>query len=132
MLGAIKDKDLSIDAHCGDDVGILWLISSLVDFSGMVNLLFNGHLDRSLLAIRRTAVATDFSPLLVVIVRVCCDILWQFNIGDLEVVLGVVGGVRAYEQSVDGVILACRALEIELVYITECRRLTLSYRETIV
>jgi hypothetical protein len=26
----------------------------------------------------------------------------------LEVILGIVGGMRAYQQSMDGVILACR------------------------
>ena len=108
MLGTIEDKNLSINAHRCNNIGVLWLISSLVDFSRVVDLLLNGHLDCGLLAIRRVAVATNLSSLLVVVMRVCCDILWQFNIGNLEVILGIVGGMRAYQQSMDGVILACR------------------------
>lgn len=105
MFGAIKDENLSIDAHRSNNIRVLWLISSLVDLSGVIDLLFNGHLDRGLLAIRRISVATDLPSLLIIVVGTCCDILWQFNVGNLEIILCIVGGMGAYKQSMNSIIL---------------------------
>lgn len=65
---------------------------------------------------------------------VCCDILWQFNVGNLEIILCIVGSMGAYKQSMDGVVLVrwpARDLSFYSIIRGE-QNLTPSYQETIV
>ena len=83
VLCAIKHQNSSINAHCGNDVRILWLVSSLVNLSWMINLLLDVHFDGSLFSRAGVAVATNLSALFIVIMWVGCNVLWEFNICDL-------------------------------------------------
>ena len=84
MLSTVKDENLSIDAHSRKDVGILGLVSGLVDLAGVIDLLRNVELDLGDLA--GLAVATNLTPVLVEILGVGLGGLWDFYLGDLDVV----------------------------------------------
>lgn len=51
VLGSVENEDPSTWCHSSNDIGVLWLVSSFVDFSGVVDLLLDVHLYRSLVAI---------------------------------------------------------------------------------
>src|SRR4030081_3019733 len=52
VLGAIENQNLAIHRQCRDYVGILWLVTRLVDLARVVNLLGNGKFDNRGLARR--------------------------------------------------------------------------------
>jgi hypothetical protein len=82
VLRSVEDENLAIHTKSGDDVGVLRLISSLVDFSGMLDLLNNLALDSS--DITRLAVATNLTSLLIIVLGIGRHSLWNLNIGNLE------------------------------------------------
>ena len=113
MLGAIEDQNSSVITHCRNDVGILWLVSRLVNFSWVIDFLLNVHLDRSLSATRgRVAITADFSCLLIVVAGVWGDILRKLDVCDLDVVLGVVGSVCSDQESVYSAVSSRRSENI--------------------
>lgn len=68
MFCPVKNQDPAVNAKSGDDVWVLRLVSSLIDLSGMLNLVHNVALDRR--DIPRLAVAANLSPLLIKIIRI--------------------------------------------------------------
>lgn len=82
VLGSVEDKDFAIDTKSGDDVRILRLISSLINFSGVLDLLNNLALDSS--DITRLTVATNLASLVIVVLGIGRYSLWNLNIGNLK------------------------------------------------
>ena len=95
VLGSVEDEDTPINAHGGYDVGVLGLVSGLVDLSRVIYLLLDVHLNRSLFARRGISISTDFAAIFVVGARVRGDVLWDLDVRDLQVVLRAVGSVSA-------------------------------------
>lgn len=86
VFGPVKDENFAIDTHCCDDVWVLRLISSFVDFAGMINLLHYGHLNGWRVARRRVAVATNLSSFIIIVPLIRCNVLRKLDICDLEVI----------------------------------------------
>ena len=87
MLGAVEYQYSSINAHCGYDVWILWLVSCLVDFSRMIYLLLDVHLDSRLFSTRGwVAITTNLSTFLIIVMWIRCNVLWELDVCDLEIV----------------------------------------------
>lgn len=84
MFCPVPDHNPTIRAHCCDDVRILWLISSFIDFTLMVNLLNNIEFDlhRRLLC-GAGPVAADLFPLFVIFGGVGGDGIRQLTVYDL-------------------------------------------------
>jgi hypothetical protein len=82
VLRSVEDKDLAIHTKSGDNVRILRLVSSLVDFSGVLNLLNDLALDSS--DITRLTVATNLASLVIIVLGIGRYSLWNLNIGNLK------------------------------------------------
>lgn len=106
VLGTIEYQNSPIVGHGGYDIWILGLVSGFVDLSWVIDPLFDVHLDSSLLAARRVAIATNLSATFIVVLDCWSDIFGQFDIGDLEVILSIVGCVCTYQQAMDCVVLS--------------------------
>lgn len=104
MLGPVEHQHLPVNAHRGDYIGVLRLVSRLVDFAGVVNLLLDGHLDRRRLAGSRAPMASNLALFFVIVALVGCNVLGQLDICDLEVIRCVVRRMRADEEAVDGMV----------------------------
>lgn len=105
----VKDENFTVHAHCCDDVWVLRLVSSLVDFSWMIYLLHYGHFDRWRVARRRIAVATNFSSLIIVVSLIRGDILRKFNVSNLKVIRCIVGCMGSYQQPMSCIVLVREA-----------------------
>lgn len=110
MLCSIKDEDLAVHTEGGNNIGVLGLVSSLVNFPRVLDLLNNVAFDGGNIAC--LAVATNFSALIVVLVGVGCHSLGDLNVGNLDKVGALIRRVGAEEQSVNPVVLALGLLDI--------------------
>lgn len=109
VLGPVKDQDIATAGQGGNQIRVLGAISSLVNLAGVVDLLDNVPLHCSLVAL---SVTTNLATLLIVVGRVRSDILGYLHLGNLEVVLLVVGGVSTDEGSVDADVSSLGLLDI--------------------
>lgn len=100
MFRPIPDHDPPVGAHGSDNVWILWLISSLVHLSLMVDLLHNIKLDLhdSCLLGRSTSVAANLFAFFVIVRGIRSYRFWKLHMGNLKVVLGFAGGMSANEK----------------------------------
>lgn len=99
VLCSVEDEDLAIHTKSGDDVRVLRLISSLVNFSGVLDLLNNLTLDSS--DITRLAVATNLASLLIIVLGIGGYSLWNLNIGNLKKVGALIRSVSAKQEAVN-------------------------------
>lgn len=97
MLGSVEYCDLAVDAHGRDDVGVLWLVSSLVDFALMVDLLLDGEFDSR--SVSRIAITSYFTLLLVIILLVRNNRLWELDVCDLQIIWRVTRCVCTNQES---------------------------------
>lgn len=111
MLGAVENQYSSINAHGGYNIRVLRLVSRLVDLARVIYPLFNIELNRRLLARCRIAITANFSALLVIVKGVRGRVLWQLDLGDLQVVLRTVGSMSTNQESVYRVVLFGRAVQ---------------------
>lgn len=93
VLCAVEYEDLAVDAKSRNDIGVLRLITRLVNLAGVVNLLHDVELDSGRLSIRRLGVTSDFPSLLVVVFGVRGHRLGDLDFGDLDVVWEALGCV---------------------------------------
>ena len=99
VLGFVKDEDVAVGAHGGDEVGLLGHVARFVDFAVVHHALV---LDET--AVLAPAVATDLFAVFIVPARVFLGgRIGELDFGDLEVVDVVAGGVGADEEAVRGV-----------------------------
>lgn len=113
VLGTVKDQDSAINGECGDDVRVLGLISGLVHFAGVVNLL--GDLERDdgrLAATWPASVAAKLPALLVILSRVGLDGLGDLEFGYLDIVGLPLGCVGSDKQPVDCLVLFLQILDV--------------------
>jgi hypothetical protein len=110
VLRPVKDKDLAVHAECRENIRILGLVSSLVHFSRMLDLLDNIALDSR--DITRLSVATDLTSFLIVVVGVGRHSLGNLYIGNLEIVGTFIRGMSAKQEAVNFVVLALGLLDI--------------------
>lgn len=103
MLCAIPDHHPAIRTHGRNDVGVLWLIASLVHLPLVVNLLDDVELDFHGRLLRATAIAANLTLVLIIVVGVRGIGIRKLDMGNLEVVLRVACGVGADEQTMSGV-----------------------------
>lgn len=91
MFRSIPDHDSTIRAHGRDDVRVLRLVSSFVDFPLMINLLHDIEFDFDWrLLCRSTAVAPNFLALFVILSCVWGDRVRQLTMDNLQVVLSLI------------------------------------------
>lgn len=106
MLRPIKNEHLSRDSFCREQIRVLRHIPRTVDLSIVIE--FLDDLDAGL---RRDGVSTELTTLLVVVVAVKFFVAFgDLDICDLEIVLGLAGGVGSKEEAVGCVGLICRSL----------------------
>lgn len=110
VLRSVKDKDLAVHAQCRENIRILGLVSSLVHFSRMLDLLNNIALDSRDIA--RLSVATDLASFLIVVVGVGRHSLGNLYIGNLKIVGAFIRGMSAKQEAVNFVVLALGLLDI--------------------
>ena len=106
MFCSIPNHNSPICAHCGDDVRVLRLVPSFVHLSLMVDLLHHVEFDLHdwCLFPSSTSITSNLLPLLIVFIRIWRDRLWKLHVSYLQVILSLVGSVRAYEKSVSRVV----------------------------
>lgn len=122
VLRPIKDQDPSIYRKSSDDVGILWLVSSLVDLSRVVNLLRDVEANGRRLARGGLAsVAADLASILVVVVGVGSNCLGDLDLGNLEVVWLALCSVSSNQQPMDEVVLVLGVLHVWEPLSSQCR-----------
>ena len=90
VFSPIKDQNFAVNTHCRNNVRVLWLISSFIDFARVINLLHYIHLNGWRVARRRVAIATNLASLVIVVSLIWCDIFRKFYVGDLEVIRCIV------------------------------------------
>jgi len=91
MFRSIPDHDSTIRAHGRDDVRVLRLVSSFVDFPFMINFLHDIEFDFDWRLLRRsTAVTPNFLALFVILSRVWGDRVRQLTMDNLQVVLSLI------------------------------------------
>jgi hypothetical protein len=78
----------------------LRLVPGLVDLALVIDFLLNVELDFHLRLLRTPAVATNFSPVFVIVFRICDSRIWQLNMGNLKVILRVTGSMCADKKTV--------------------------------
>ena len=110
VLRAIKDEDLAINAHGGQDIRVLGLVPSLVDFAGVVNLLSDVELDLG--SVASLAVAAHLAALIVVVLGAWLSLLGNLHLGDLDVVRLLVRGMGSDEETVDPDVLVLRLFHV--------------------
>ena len=104
MLRSIPNHHAPIGAHGSNNVGVLWLVSSFVHFSLMIDLLHNVefHLhDRRFLR-SSTSVASNFLAFFIVVCGVRCNWFWQLYMSDLKVVGSLIRGMGSDQESMGG------------------------------
>lgn len=103
----IPNHDPAIRAHGSYYVWILRLVSRLVHFVLMVDLLHDVklHFHRRCLVRASTAVSTDLLSLLIIFCGIRSDWFWELYVSYLQVVLSLARCVCANEKSVRRVIL---------------------------
>lgn len=94
MLGAIPNHNSAIRAHGGNDVGVLWLIPRLVDFTLVVNLLDNVELDLHRWLLGATSISTNLTLVLIVVFGIWGVGIGELHLGDLKVVLRITSSMR--------------------------------------
>lgn len=119
VLCAVENEDLAVNAESGDDVGVLRLVTGLVDLSRMLNLLDDVALDGG--NIGGLAIATNFPSLLVVVVRVRSPSLGDLDVSELNEVGALIGSVCAEQEAMDPVVLVFRFLDVGEPLNGECR-----------
>lgn len=95
VFRAIPDHDPAVCAHGSDNVGILWLIPGLVDFTLVINLLHDVELDFHGRLLRAAAIPSDFPALLIVVVRIGGRWIGELDMSNLQVILRIAGSVCA-------------------------------------
>jgi len=113
VLRPIENEDFAIYRERGDDVGILWLVTGLVHLARMIDLLDNVEFDNHRLTGRPfRSVPANLAPLLVVLLRVWLDRLWDFHLGDLKMIGLPFSCVGSKQQPVNGEVLVLDVLYI--------------------
>lgn len=119
MFSPVKYKNLAHRGLSCNQVLILWHVSCTVNFSIVYDTLYN--LDPRL-SIGIFAYFTFCRIVLVELLFSCRGIpygrggrgsFWQVDRGDLEIVFVASGGVSAEDESVDGIVFICGAVERE-------------------
>lgn len=89
VLRPIPNHDPPVCAHCCNHVGVLRLVSRLVDFALVVNLLHNIelHFHRALLG--AATVATNFPALFIVVFGFWVIRIGKLYVRNLQVVFGI-------------------------------------------
>jgi hypothetical protein len=95
MLGLIPNQNSAISAHGCNDIWILRLVSSLVDFAWMGDLLNYVEFHLNGIVTLSSAIPPNLARLLIVIFGIRLNGVWQLDIGYLKIVGLVVGGVGA-------------------------------------
>lgn len=115
MLGAIEYEDSTLYRECGDNVWVLRLIPSLVDFAGMVNLLDDIKFDnwrRGSRSRRLVTVTANLTAFLIMVVGIRLGHLGNVNFDDLNIVWLPFSGVRSEQESVRPRILVLAILNV--------------------
>lgn len=95
VLCSVKDEDLAVDTEGGNDVGVLGLVSGLVDLARVLDLLDNVALDGG--HVSGFSVSTNLAALLIVVVGIRRHSLRDLNVGNLDKVGALIGRVGAEE-----------------------------------
>ena len=113
VLGAVVDEHLAVHRQRGNDVGVLGLVSGLVDLAGVVDLLDNleGD-DRRLPAALPAAVPAQLAAVLVKLASIGLDRLGNVQLGNLEVVWLLPRCVSSDQQSVDCLVLLLDVFDV--------------------
>ena len=119
----VEYHDSSIRTHGRDDIRILRLVSSLVDFSLVVNLLYNGefHFHRCRFLSRASSIASNLLTFLVVIFGIWSSKVRKLDMRNLKEVLCFARGMGSDEQSMGRVILVRRPMSFSLRDMTSKR-----------
>lgn len=106
-----------VRAHCSDDIWIVWLISSFIHLSLVVNLLHNVEFDFHdwCLLPGATAIAPNLLTIFIVVGRIRRDRFWKLHVSYLQVILSLVGSVGADEKSMSRVILVRSAVPVSRI-----------------
>ena len=99
VLGAVEYEDLSINAEGRNDVGILRLVTGLVDLAGVVNLLRDLELDGH----AGLGVSANLAAVLVKIFRIGDCGLGYLHLGNLKMIRDAFGSVCAEKQAVSAI-----------------------------
>lgn len=110
VLRPVKDENSTIDTKRGDDVWVLRLIASLVDFARMLNLLYDVALEGGNLAC--LSIASNLASFFIVVVRVRCHGFGNLDIGDLKEVGTIVGRVGSEQETVNAIVFALWLLDV--------------------
>lgn len=103
MLRSIPNHHPPICTHGRNDVRVLWLIPSLVDFAFMVNLLNNVELDLHLMLFGSSTKATNLASFFIVVFGIRCIGVWQLYMSNLKVVLSITGSVGTDQKAMGGI-----------------------------
>lgn len=98
VLCSVENHHSAICTHSRNDVGILWLISRLVDLSLVIDLLYDVELDFNVISSAlASSIATYLTSLFIKVfdIRVCR--IWQLDMRNLQVVVGIPRSVCPYE-----------------------------------
>ena len=101
MFRSIPNHYPPICAHCRNDIWVVWLISSLIHLSFVVDLLHNVESDvhdRCPFP-SASSIAPNLLTILIVIGGIRRDRFWELHVCYLQVILSFIGSMRAYEKS---------------------------------
>lgn len=110
MLCAIKDENLAIDTQSSNDIGVLRLIASLVNFSWMLNLVNDVAFESG--DITRLAVAANLTPFFIIVCEFWRHSLGNLNMSNLEVIGAVIRRVSTEQKAMSSVVSILWFLDI--------------------
>ena len=93
MLRTIPDHCSSIRTHGGNDIRILRLITCLVDFTLVINLLNNVELNLHWGLLGATPISANLAPFLIVVIWVRSRRVGKLHMGDLQIILCIARSV---------------------------------------
>lgn len=112
VLGPIEDEDFSACRQSRNQIGVLRTVSSLVDFSRVVNSLHDVPFHTTHIARRRFAVPANLAPRFVVVAGIGSDSLWNLDFGNLNVIWFALRGMRPQQNAMNSAVLALGLLDI--------------------
>lgn len=110
MLRSVKDEDFAVDAKSSNNVRVLRLITCFVDFSRMLNPLYDVALEGGNIAC--LSISSNLASFLVVVVGVRRHGFGYLDIGDLKEVGTVVRSVCSEQKTVHAIVFALGFLDV--------------------
>ena len=117
VFRSVENHDSSVCTHGGEYVGVLRLISGLVNLPFVVNSLYDIEFDLHYGRFLRgsTPVSADLLAFFVIVCRIRRDWLGKLHLGYLYVILGFIGGVCTNQESVRRVVFVRKTAKVSRV-----------------